>query len=83
VNKETGLLFPPGDLPSLTGSLRLLLSDPNLRKRMGVAARLRMQECFSVESMAQKYMMLYHELSEMHTSQNNRFKNNEPEPTND
>jgi glycosyltransferase involved in cell wall biosynthesis len=34
---ETALLFDPGDVEGLRGCLRMLVNDPNLRKRMGRA----------------------------------------------
>lgn len=40
---ETGMMFTPGDLGDLTAKLRLLLFDPALRLRMGVAARADME----------------------------------------
>lgn len=36
---ETGLLVPPGDPAALTAALRRLLTDPQLRLRLGRAAR--------------------------------------------
>ena len=36
---ETGMLVPPGDARALADSLKLLLSDDDLRKRIGTAAR--------------------------------------------
>ncbi len=38
---ETGLLVPPGDVPSLGAALRHLAGDPALRHRMGAAGRAR------------------------------------------
>ena len=36
---ETGLLVPPGDPAALTAALRRLLTDPQLRLRLGRAAQ--------------------------------------------
>ena len=41
VDGETGLLVPPGDVPALRAALERLLRDPELRRRMGAAARER------------------------------------------
>jgi uncharacterized protein YbaP (TraB family) len=41
---ETGLLFQPGDVETLTGHLDRLLSTPELRRRFSVASRSRVQE---------------------------------------
>jgi glycosyltransferase involved in cell wall biosynthesis len=44
VDGETGLLVPPGDVPALQQALWTLLADPELRGRMGQAARLKVKE---------------------------------------
>lgn len=36
---ETGLLFPPGDVEKLVACLRMLMDKPQLREKLGVAAR--------------------------------------------
>ncbi len=43
----TGLLVPPGDAAALRAALERLLGDPELRARMGAAARERARERFS------------------------------------
>ena len=35
---ETGLLVPPGDVPSLTGALKTLIENPALRAQLGEGA---------------------------------------------
>ncbi|MCX5829826.1 MAG: glycosyltransferase [Deltaproteobacteria bacterium] len=40
IDGETGLLFPPGDVDALAGSLNCLLKDSNLRKRLSSNAHL-------------------------------------------
>lgn len=37
---ETGLLYEPGSVRALAGALRTLVVDPDLRRRLGLAARL-------------------------------------------
>lgn len=44
VPDETAILFPPGDLPGLLDALSRLASNAELRRRMGVAARERVQD---------------------------------------
>jgi len=45
----TGLLVPPGDLDALTAALERLTGDPDLRARLGAAARARVEEEFALE----------------------------------
>jgi glycosyltransferase involved in cell wall biosynthesis len=59
----TGKLVDAEDVPALKESLRQLISDPYLRKRMGVAARQRVEREYSWESAADEYLkMLQHTL---------------------
>jgi glycosyltransferase involved in cell wall biosynthesis len=57
---ETGYLIPVGDKVSLARKTRLILDDPNLRLRMGEAGRRRARERFSLDSLVQTYVKLYH-----------------------
>lgn len=50
VNEKTGLLYGYGDVPALTAALRRLLSDADLRQRMGAAGRQRVVADFSIET---------------------------------
>ena len=47
VDGETGMLVPPGDLPALKAALERMLGDPDLRRRLGAAARVRASEQLS------------------------------------
>jgi glycosyltransferase involved in cell wall biosynthesis len=47
---ETGLLVPPNDEGALAEALKRTLLDPDLRRRLGEAARLRIGQRFSRES---------------------------------
>lgn len=58
----TGLLVAPAQVTELQQALLTLLDSPALRARMGEAARARVQECFSVEVMADNHARLYHDL---------------------
>jgi glycosyltransferase involved in cell wall biosynthesis len=58
----TGWLVPPRDIESLTSRLRILLSDPELRARMGAAGYARMRDHFSCAQMTARFAQLYDEL---------------------
>lgn len=45
---KAGLLFKPGDKASLKRALAKLLTDPRLRKKLGLKARYRVEEEFSL-----------------------------------
>jgi glycosyltransferase involved in cell wall biosynthesis len=47
VDGETGLLVPSRDVPALRAALERLLGDPELRRRLGAAARERAREALS------------------------------------
>jgi glycosyltransferase involved in cell wall biosynthesis len=56
---ETGVLIDAGDQVSLARQTRKLLDDPDRRRQMGEAGRRRVQEHFSLNSLAQAYTKLY------------------------
>ena len=58
-NGKTGLLVPAEDVLALEGALTSLLDDPHLRQSMGAAGRERMQNDFSIATMAKKHIALY------------------------
>lgn len=47
ITQETGILVPPGNHQELSNAMMLLASDPDLRARMGDAARARYEKLFS------------------------------------
>ena len=56
---ETGLLVPPRDPEALAAALQRLFDQPVLRKRMGLAARKRVQREFSWPIVAMRTGALY------------------------
>jgi glycosyltransferase involved in cell wall biosynthesis len=56
---ETGLLVPPGDRTALAAAVSQLLADASLRRRMGLAARARVEIHFDVSSTARTIASLY------------------------
>ena len=59
---ETGFLVGPDDVDGLTGHLKRLLTDDDLRRRMGVAARSAARERWHPDSVARKTRAVYEEL---------------------
>jgi glycosyltransferase involved in cell wall biosynthesis len=51
----TGYLFDYGNVEQLTKLLELVLSSPNEASKMGRAGRIRILDCFSVESMVEEW----------------------------
>jgi glycosyltransferase involved in cell wall biosynthesis len=62
VDGETGFLVPVGDVDAFSARLEVLLSDPDLRRRMGSASRARVEERFSVERTGDVFIRAYDEL---------------------
>ena len=54
-----GLLVPPADVAALSAALRRLLSDEELRRRLGAAARARALGEFSLDAMTSAYERHY------------------------
>lgn len=57
-----GFLVPPGDEAALADRMRRLLADPDLRQRMGEAARRKVARLFSTEVVVPQFEALYAEL---------------------
>ena len=62
VHGETGLLVAPDDPDALQQAIRALADDEPLRDRLGAAGRKRMQNEFSIATMAAKHIALYESL---------------------
>jgi glycosyltransferase involved in cell wall biosynthesis len=59
---ENGLLIRPDDVPALQNALIRLLRDADLRTRLGLGARRRIEESYSVEKSAKELFSLYTEV---------------------
>jgi glycosyltransferase involved in cell wall biosynthesis len=57
-----GVLFGPGDVPSLTRGLLKLADAPELRERLGSKARDRVKVRFSWDRVARTYLALYSDM---------------------
>jgi glycosyltransferase involved in cell wall biosynthesis len=58
----SGLLIEPGDVDGLTSALGRLIRDPQLRQRLGAAARLKIVEHFGFDHNVERYRALFNSL---------------------
>jgi len=58
---ETGLLVPPRDAPAMRTAVERLLADPDLRERLGHAARALARERFGWEGVIERTLAVYRE----------------------
>jgi len=65
---ENGLLVPPRDATALAAAIGQLLDDPQLRTRLGLAARERAEREFGVEGVVRTHLELYGELLAQRTA---------------
>jgi glycosyltransferase involved in cell wall biosynthesis len=63
IHGETGYLYPLGDRAALARWTNILLNDAELAKRLGMTAKQRMHDQFSVEKMVARYTDLYRRLA--------------------
>jgi len=68
VEGETGFVVPRGDADAMRERLRLLLMQPELRIRMGLAGRRRFEVLFSIKGMIEKTTKLYADVLGVNTS---------------
>ncbi len=59
---KTGLIVPPRDSKALAEAINRLLEDEELRTRMGIEGRRRVQREFTKEKMARETLKLYEEV---------------------
>jgi glycosyltransferase involved in cell wall biosynthesis len=59
-----GVLVPPRDVAALRAALERLLGDPELRARLGAAARAKAEREWSREAMAEALVRVYEEVCE-------------------
>ena len=59
VNEETGYLVPRGDVAALKERIARLLSDPELRVRMGAGGRNRFQRAFTLAHSVNRTLDVY------------------------
>ena len=61
-HRESGLLFPPGDVKALAAALRMLYLDPRLAANLADQALKRVKERFSLDRCVEKHIDLIEEL---------------------
>jgi len=66
---DNGLLLPIGDVPALADALRILISDADLRTRMGKRSRARAEREFSSERVISETLAVYRSLADTGTSE--------------
>jgi glycosyltransferase involved in cell wall biosynthesis len=59
-----GYLVEPRDVDGMTAALRRLINAPDLRIRLGEAAREKMSKSYSVDKMTRSYEAMYQELAQ-------------------
>lgn len=62
IDGRTGLLVPTGDEAALAAALRRAIEDPELRGRLGGAARDHVREAFGMDAMVAAFAELYERL---------------------
>ena len=63
---ETGYLVQPGDSAGLAESITRLLSDPALRREMGIKGRAHVDPAFRAETMVRDIARIYEMLADRH-----------------
>jgi glycosyltransferase involved in cell wall biosynthesis len=61
-NDVSGILVPPKDADSLANAIAVLMKDDHKREQLGQAARKRIETCFSVNVIADRYVNFYNKI---------------------
>jgi glycosyltransferase involved in cell wall biosynthesis len=59
----TGMVVPAGNVDELASRVIQILSDPDLRRRLGEAAAVRCREAFDISRVAARYLEVYEEMT--------------------
>jgi glycosyltransferase involved in cell wall biosynthesis len=62
-DQETGFLVPPSRPDIMQEKLEILINDPAMRNRMGIAGRQRVKDIFSIGSMMNGFISEYRKLA--------------------
>jgi glycosyltransferase involved in cell wall biosynthesis len=77
-HEETGLLVEPGDVTGLREAIERLLADRELRRRMGAAARLRIETHYSWDSVIARTVEVYEQATRPEQSSDQRLLRTTP-----
>jgi glycosyltransferase involved in cell wall biosynthesis len=58
-DQRTGFLISPFNVTELVEKMRILINDAELRSKMGQAGKERIQKCFSIDKMVNKFISVY------------------------
>ncbi|WP_306671105.1 hypothetical protein [Endozoicomonas sp. SESOKO1] len=59
IENETGLVVPPSNPIALREAMLTLWNNPQLASRLGINARARYEQLFTVDKMVRRYAELY------------------------
>lgn len=62
IDGQHGYVVNAQDLDAMVKYLTMLILDPNMRSKFGVAAQQRYQECFTADMMTRRYAKIYESL---------------------
>ncbi|MBV9927204.1 MAG: glycosyltransferase [Acidobacteria bacterium] len=71
VTEDVGILFPPGDTDALGAAMTRLATDPELRLKMGQAARKRYEQLFTPHAVLPLLVNFYHHVISGHNGGHN------------
>jgi glycosyltransferase involved in cell wall biosynthesis len=63
INNETGILIPPGDVEALASAILKLYKERELRERMGINGRKRVEELYDERKVIEKELLIIDKLS--------------------
>ncbi len=62
INEQNGILVPPGDVEQLRSALQLLISNNELREKLGKQNKEKIQELYGEEKITEQLLSLYNQV---------------------